>query len=470
MAPQIDNSHDWAVWLLDNLEVQQELAPGHIEGRLPTSWDFAETITAIDNVGQLIGMTDEAARTIEFYPQRVGVYASLEEMFAYPHNLRNVPQRFTLRNISFAFDALAVQHGEVPPQVENYFSAAKLCGLLSLVADMAANNGALQHFIKSPESRIEVKLSYQVEDLTSLPSLPFFEAEFAVTDKHQDQKRSIVRSVLLDAFKGKKSITVGEILQKFESLLENIRSSYSMYAAEFSFERIKAEVEKDNLDSTLKMNKTLSEIQNQLLAMPVALVLVGGQMAPDTGLGIKNVVVWLGACVFAGLMMLLIRNQHHAVDAIKEEIRLRKIKVDSQPDGIAGKFKPGFDELQKRALTQIRTLSILRSFVALSIVLATGLLVWYSNPDFHKASMAPTPSQAAGSATGIVQQPAVATIGTSAPAAPATPAAPAAPAAPTAPGASAAALPKSPVELAVQDMRAANATPPVSPASPAQKK
>ncbi|MDR7375473.1 hypothetical protein J2X19_000131 [Rhodoferax ferrireducens] len=43
----------------------------------------------------------------------------------------------------------------------------------------------------------------------------------------------------------------------------------------------------------MKLNKTLSEIQNQLLAMPVALVLVGGQMAPDTGLSIKNLVIWL---------------------------------------------------------------------------------------------------------------------------------------------------------------------------------
>lgn len=462
MAPQIYNPHDWAVWLLENLEAQQVLVLGHIEGKLPVAWDFSQTVAAIGDDGQLIGMTDEAARTIEFYPQRAGVYGSLNEMFAYPNNLRNVPQRFTVRDIYFTYDAHAVQQGPIPPQVANYFSAVKLCGLLLLMADMAANNGALLHFIKGPESRIEVKLTYQAEDLTPLPSLSYFETVFVVTDSHRDQKYSIFRSVLLDAFKGKKSITIGEVLPQFESLIENARSNYSMYAAEFSFERIKAEVEKDNLDSTLKLNKTLSEIQNQLLAMPVALVLVGGQMTPDTGLSIKNVVVWLGACVFAGLMILLIKNQHHAVDAINEEIRLRKIKVDSQPDGMAGKFKSGFDALQGRVLTQTRTLSIIRSFVFLSVFLATGLLVWYSNPDFHKVPVAETLGQPTKGAAGTVQQTSGTTSGISAAPAPAPAPAPA--------SASASTQPKSLVELAEQDMKTVHTTPASSAASAPQKK
>lgn len=439
MVPQIDNPHGWALWLLKNLEAQQLLALGHIEGRLPADCDFAETVAAIGNDAQLVGMTDETTRTIEFYPQRAGVFLSLQEMFAYPKNLRNVPLRFTLRDINFTYDAEAAQPAPTPPAVANYFCAVKLCSLLPLVADMATSNGALQHFIKSPESRIEVKLSYGVDDLTSLPSLTFFETEFAATASHKDQKRSIVRAVLLDAFRGKKSVTVGEVLPKFESIVEDVRSNYAMYAAEFSFEKIKAEVEKDNLDSTLKLNKTLSEIQNQLLAMPVALVLVGSQMTPDTALSIKNVVIWLGACVFASLMIMLIRNQRHAIDAITEEIRLRKVKVDAQPDGMGGKFKGGFDDLQMRARTQKRTLSILWGFVVLSIVLATSLLFWYSIPDLHKTPIAATPGQSKIGVAEVSPQPSAAGGAVGA--------------------ASVTSVPKSPIELAIQDMKAANATP-----------
>lgn len=450
MVPQIDNPHDWAIWLLEHLEDQQVVAPG-LEGRLPAAWDFDATVAAIGADTPLLGPTDAATRTIEFFPQRANVFTSLAEMFAYPSNLRAVPAKFTLRDIPFTYDENAPQPAVVPAQVANYLAASKLCGLLAMVADMSASNGALQHFIKSPDARIEVRLSYSVEDLTPLPSLTLFETSFAVTDSHKDQKRSIVRAVLLDAFKGQRAITVGHILPKFESIIEDVRSNYSMYAAEFSFEKIKAEVEKDNLDSTLKLNKTLSEIQNQLLAMPVALVLVGGQMAPDSGLSIKNVVIWLGACVFAGLMMLLIRNQRHAVGAIKEEIRLRKIKVDAQPDGMAGKFKSGFEDLQKRARTQLNTLGFLFGFVIFSLLLATGLLFWYSSPELHKVPMTAMPGQPGAAAQGAL--PAASSAASAA-----------------APAASAASRPKSPIELAIQDMKAANATPAASAGSSPQKK
>ena len=404
MAPQIDNPHDWAIWLLDNLESQHQAAPGLMVGTLPPEWNFDEVITALGPFDSLLGLTDEALRTIEFRPGSQKVYANLGEMFGHPNNLKTVPARFTLRDINFTYDAAAVAQGTlvVPPLVATYLDAAKLCALLSIVADMTAHNGMSLHFIKSPESRLEVKLVYELNELTQLTSLGFFETEFAVTTHHKDQKRSIIRTVILDAFKGQRAISVGAILPKFEAMVEDIRSNYAMYAAEFSFEKIKAEVEKDNLDSTLKLNKTLSEIQNQLLAMPVALVLVGGQMTPDTGVSIKNVVIWLGACVFAGLMVLLMRNQRHAIDAITEEIRLRKIKVDAQPDGIAGKFKTGFDDLQKRAQTQIKTLRFLRYGVVGSVVLATVLLAWFSVPAWHKTPVAAVNSGSVASASAPV--------------------------------------------------------------------
>ena len=97
MTPQIDNPHDWAVWLLDNLEDQQLLGAGHWEGVLPPAVDFAEVLLALSAYPLLTGMSDGASRTLEFYPGAAKVYGSMQEMFAHPTNLRVVPPRFTLR-------------------------------------------------------------------------------------------------------------------------------------------------------------------------------------------------------------------------------------------------------------------------------------------------------------------------------------------------------------------------------------
>lgn len=62
MTPQIDNPHDWAVWLLDNLEDQQQLGVGHWEGVLPLTVDFSEVMLALSEYPLLIGMSDRGMR------------------------------------------------------------------------------------------------------------------------------------------------------------------------------------------------------------------------------------------------------------------------------------------------------------------------------------------------------------------------------------------------------------------------
>src|SRR3546814_1746328 len=58
-------------------------------------------------------------------------------------------------------------------------------------------------------------------------------------------------------------------------LASDAKRSLSMYMAEFSVKKVTAEVERQNLEDTLSLNKTLSDIQNQLLALPAAILLAG---------------------------------------------------------------------------------------------------------------------------------------------------------------------------------------------------
>ncbi len=372
-----NNPHDWALWLFENLEDVQHAGAAAWEGVLPKTWDFQKVVQQLEALpGSLAGLPDESTRKIEFHPASAKVYQSLEEFFSHPANLRGVPDHFTVRDLAYTHGALA----DKPEQIVNYLATVRLCRLLSSMADHLGNNGVSLHFIKSHDAKIEVKLEYRLQDLATLPSLDSFASNFVESTHHQDQKRNIVRSALLEVFKGSRVIALTDLIPRFEVLADSVRSSYAMYVAEFSFEKVRAEIEKDNLDSTLKLNKTLSDIQNQLLAVPVTLVLVGGQMLPESGYTIKNFVIWIGSLVFGWLMGLLITNQCHAVDAIREEIRLRKTKVDSQPNGIGEKFKKGFADLEKRGRSQVRTLWYLEIGVALSILFSTGLLVWFSYP------------------------------------------------------------------------------------------
>jgi hypothetical protein len=377
MHPLPTNPHDWALWLHESLDGAHHVGNGLWQGTLPAQWDFEQIREQVDAQQSLGGVHDAQSRRIEFHPANVQVYQTTDQFFANQYHRRRVPRQFTIRELGYTHGRTA----QSPALIANYLAAAKLFELLSRLADLTGGDGASLHFIKSHDAKIELVPDYGQTDLAALPSLGHFEDNYVITNHHAEQKRCIVRSALLEVFKGRRRVALSDVLARFEEIMDNVRSSYSMYMAEFSFEKVRAEIEKDNLDSTLKLNKTFSEIQNQLLALPVALVLVGGQMAQADGLSLKNVVIWLGSALFSGLMWMLIHNQRNAVRAIGDEIRLRRHKIDTQPSDVSSRFKRSFDDLEQRQDKQDGLLGVLVWVVLGSLLFSTAILVWYSYRD-----------------------------------------------------------------------------------------
>ncbi len=377
--PQLpNNSHDLALWLLTQLENVQLVGDGVWQGILPSSWDFGSTVKRLEEVqGGLAGVSDERSRSIEFYPGSAKVYQTLADFFSHPGNLRVVPSIFTIRDLGYT-------HGKgdktnVPEQVANYLAAASLCELLPRVADHSSNNGVSQHFIKSHDAKVEMRLEYQPTNLVPLPSLGLFAADFVDNPLHKDQKLNIVRSALLDVFKGKRLVTVGDFLPRFEEFMDNVRSSYVMYTADFSYEKIRMEVEKQNLEDTLRLNKTVSDIQNQLLALPAALLLAGAGIQKSETL--KNLAIWIGVCIFAWLMRTLVKNQAHSIDAIQKEVGLRKQKLADQPDGVSNRFADAFNTLEARVTDQMKVLRGIRWAVVMIWFVVTAMIFSVFFPD-----------------------------------------------------------------------------------------
>lgn len=379
MSQLPDNPHDMALWLLTQLEDAQHVGGGGWQGVLPSTWDFQSVVNRLGEVeGGLEGLSDEAARTIEFYPESAQVYQTFSGFLSRPANLRAAPSRFTIRDLGYTHGSRS--NADIPEQVANYLSAAKLCELLPLVADHSANNGTSQHFIKSHDAKVEMRLEYQLADLVPLPSLEQFASEFVNNPHHKDQKLNIVRSALLDIFKGKRVVTVGDFLPRFEEFMANVHSSYVMYTADFSYEKIRMEVEKQNLEDALRLNKTVSDIQNQLLALPAALVLAGAGIQKNETL--KNIAIWIGVCIFAWLMRALVNNQGHSIDAIEKEIGLRKQKLAEQPEGVSNRFADAFNTLEARVKDQMKVLRGIRFAVVLIWVVVTAMIFSVFFPGF----------------------------------------------------------------------------------------
>ncbi len=363
MHPLPTSPHDCALWLFEHLE-GVEFVDSHWQGRLPTKWDFNEIDEGLPNA--LKGVLDSQSRRVEFHPTTCNVYETLDGLVQGLAR-RNVPLVFTIRDLRYT-------HGKtktVPQPIQDYIDAVKFWRLLQSFADYEVNQAVV--YIKSFESKAEVRAEFCASDLVPLAGLSEFASAYFEADHHRDQKRNIIRASLIEVCKGQLVVRLSELLPKFGDLVDRVRTSYSLYTADFSFEKLRSEVDEQNVEDMLRLNKTLADIQNQLLALPAALMLAGAGV--KDGIFATNASIWIGVGVFAWVMHHLVKNQQNSVTAIEQEVQLRIEKVTRQPADIADRVLPLFDMLKGRVIKQHRVLKQIFWAVIVVWVVATGIAV-----------------------------------------------------------------------------------------------
>jgi hypothetical protein len=308
------------------------------------------------------------------------VYEDIQQLLGVAANRSRIPARFTVRDSGFSHPAATIT-AAVPKSVAQYMDAVRLLSILDKLADV--RNGGLL-FVSSHEAQLTILPEFGRDDLCPLPSLPRFAVEFSNEESHADQKRSIVRTTLIEQFRPRRSVTMADVLARFEAIATDARHSLAMYMAEFSVAKVRGEVERQNLDDTISLNKTLADIQNQLLALPAAILLAGATI--KAGETLRNYAVLFGVIVFTIFIWILASNQRHSIDAISSQIARRRSKVEKMPAGSSASILPLFTTLEGRVTKQKRTLCFIKSVIFI-VVVSTALAVVNVNNDGALISM-----------------------------------------------------------------------------------
>lgn len=365
MQPRdLKTPHDAVLWLRKELEEvgQHPLDSQLSSGRLPDSYSFSATLQSLNALGgTFLVEADESSRKINFSPERGAVYSDLKRMLvSQKANLTGAPAAFTLTNIGYSYRGLDV---DVPDSVLAYFHAVKLCRLLSELADYPTHGDLCLHFIVRPDARFKISLEYGSEDLRVLPELDSFRAEYIDEDFHRAEKHAIARDALAELASGSGELTIRQLVHGFSNYVRNVRASYALLLSKFTAASVAKEIAKQNLDDSLRLNKSFSDIQNQLLALPAALLVAGASIGYDAPF--KNISVLIGISIFVALMWMLIANQQNSVTSIGREIETRELELAAQPDAVSEPHRQAFRDLYARVRHQLDVLVVVRVAVAI---------------------------------------------------------------------------------------------------------
>ncbi|WP_446809395.1 hypothetical protein ACH50O_19400 [Methylomonas sp. 2BW1-5-20] len=361
-----------AILLFKNTQ-DRAIDDGKLRGKLSEDLNFDTVKQALENKEFLLN-ANKATRTLEWHLPP-SFFQSLEHLLDSPARRIKSPKRFYLADSDTLYTG---NETDLLPNARQYLAATRLFALLSKVADHHGGVGDSKTLVFLQQSKIEITPQYSSTELTELKNLAAFESEFIASQAHQEQKKSIIKTVLFEQFSGANRLPFGTVLQRFDDFFEKVQASYDLYVAEFSFQKVKTEIEKEKLDAMIKLNKVFSDVQSQLLTVPVALVLVGGQLEDKGAWSNKNLLIWLGALVFAVLMDLLIRNQRHTLTAVKQEIDQQRQQLEKKYNSVANRFLGSYSEIDHRYIHQRRLIWVIDFLVAMSLGATTYMFIWFS--------------------------------------------------------------------------------------------
>jgi len=272
-------------------------------------------------------------------------------------------------------DRFAYNDAKLPESVVRYQATVRLVKALSEAAAFVDPHQAEATFLGP--GRVRVPIVYKVSDLGAVTPALVDEIESFVFEKiHRDQKLAILSSNIIEICKAQpETERFVFLLKHLHELVSKAQEGYKLFASEFSYEKIRGKTEEAISDYTAKIHKTFHDIQNQVMGVPVATIIVATQFKSTAACATEfwaNLAISVGATLFAMLLSVAIYNQLMTLSSIEEDLGRQEGRLQKDYASVAAFFLPAYSKLKMRVAAHRW---VLRA-ILLSSWIGVGL-TWY---------------------------------------------------------------------------------------------
>ncbi len=284
----------------------------------------------------------------------------------------------------FLIDARWATGDPNPPEViERYH---KVLALISLLAESAAYlDKESQELIFVDDGKFTLPLTYSEAELQTveLSTINELLGRFG-QDTHRKQKLAILSKTIRSICNSVSARTrFAHLIEHMVDVLKQFDEGYKLFVADFSYEKIVDQMETAKLEELAKIHKVFADIQNQILGIPVATVIVATQLKQTSTVDAAfwgNTAVLLGVWVFAVLIWLVMRNQLHTLNAIGKEIGRKRKQIEREYATVKDVVGKAFPSLDSRLRTQRWALYAVDGVVVVGVVMAHVMYFVLTDP------------------------------------------------------------------------------------------
>lgn len=339
---------------------------------------------------------------VELSDPRIGlglIADTFHDVLQFPRGRFECPKFFWLeKSLAYSDEALTKD-----PTFSRYQLVIEWVALLAEAAAYFDKENEELVFLK--DGKFSVPVLYSTQELASFDetALRSLVKRFEDHDKMRDQLLAILAEAVVKQIAGtepKRRFSV--LLAHLPETLKSFDEGHRLYVANFSYEKVRDELQAAKLEELAKINKTFADVQGQILGIPVATILVATQFKPAT---VWDQVAWVNSSVLLGVLIFVLlanfamRNQLHTLDAIEEEIKRKEEKVRTDYAKVKDIVGNTFTSLKSRLMCQrlafwtVQALLVLGFFGACSMYFAMTPPAWKAVVELTNSGRAAPDSQ-----------------------------------------------------------------------------
>ncbi|MNP08647.1 hypothetical protein D3C76_1007250 [compost metagenome] len=283
------------------------------------------------------------------------------------------------RNFYYLREEGFFSQDERPPVlVDKYREVLRFVGFLGESAHYLDSSKEELVFYK--DGRFVVPVSYGEAEIRSFSLASFNLLERQLSDGlHREQKLKLLGESLIEMLG---SVPAKE---RFSYLLNNVQdlygrfvAGYNIFASDFTYEKAVAEVHAFKVDVITKIHKAITDIQAQVLGIPIATFVALSQLKKTVSLDAQfaaNTVIFLGVFIFCLLLTGFLVNQKTTLDTIDGEVSRQRKVFEKKFQENTSAYIDEFGKIDSRLFWQYAALVAVG---CLNVLMLLGSFVYYS--------------------------------------------------------------------------------------------
>lgn len=171
---------------------------------------------------------------------------------------------------------------------------------------------------------ISILLDYNIRDLKKISNNlePINKFSEELIEKKNTEKYLLLINELVE-FLGeiKEEKRFSYLLRNFKEFYDKTEASYGFYLSNFSFNKLKMELDNSVLDFSKNIRSVINDSQTKLIAIPAASLLIYTNIDWDDSWVLKSLFLVISSFLFSFLIEVFIKNQESSLSIISDNMK-----------------------------------------------------------------------------------------------------------------------------------------------------